>query len=409
MPNFNYIALSTNGRKTKGVLSASSEIQLAMQLQKKSMTLISAKVVNVKTVETSPKTNSFFTFQKPIDSDDLVVFFRQLSTMVGAGVQLVDSLDILQDQCEKPMFQKVVASLRSDLKKGENFSEALSKHTAVFSTLAISMVKAAEIGGNLAGILDQLATYVEDKDKIDKKIKAAISYPKFISIFFALVVSAVIFGLVPKFQDIFASFGAELPGPTLVIIAISNFAKKNILIEISLIIALIFGFKFLKKNPQGRRFLDKIVFQIPVFGAMIKKSIIARFSKTLGTLTKNNVPLVDSLGLAAETSNNVIIIETVDMVKDGISGGLSLGKSMMQHALFPVMMVKMITVGEESGSLELMLEKVAEFYDRQFNATIDSISTIIEPILMIGLGILALVVVIALYLPIFQMTGAIHG
>ena len=409
MPNFNYVALNTNGRKTKGVLSASSEIQLAMQLQKKSMTLISAKVAIVKSEVTLTKNNSFFTFQKPIDSEDLVVFFRQLSTMVGAGVQLVDSLEILQDQSEKPMFQKVVSSLRSDIEKGDNFSTALSKHTTVFSILAISMVKAAEIGGNLAGILDQLATYVENKDKIDKKIKAAVSYPKFISIFFALVVSAVIFGLVPKFQDIFASFGAELPGPTLVIIAISNFAKKNILIEIGLIIALLFGFKVLKKNPQGRRFLDQAIFQMPVFGAMIKKSIIARFSKILGTLTKNNVPLVESLGLAAETSNNVIIIETVNKIKDGISGGLSLGNSMLQHPIFPVMMVKMITVGEESGSLELMLEKVAEFYDRQFNATIDSISTIIEPILMIGLGVLALVVVIALYLPIFQMTGAIHG
>jgi len=409
MPNFNYTALNANGQKTKGILSASSANQLAMQLQKKSMTLISAKELNVKSKEPSTEHNSFFTFQKPIDSEDLVVFFRQLSTMVGAGVQLVDSLEILQDQSEKPTFRKVVASLRSDIESGENFSEALSKHPAVFSILAISMVKAAEIGGNLAGILNQLATYVEDKDKIDKKIKAAISYPKFISIFFLLVVSAVVFGLVPKFQDIFTSFGAELPGPTLVIIAISNFAKKNILIEIGVIIALIFGFKILKKNPDGRRFLDQAIFQIPVFGAMIKKSIIARFSKTLGTLTKNNVPLVESLGLAAETSNNVIIIETVKAVKDGISGGLSLGKALQQQLVFPLMMVKMIAVGEESGSLELMLEKVAEFYDRQFNATIDSISTIIEPILMIGLGVLALVVVIALYLPIFQMTGAIHG
>jgi type IV pilus assembly protein PilC len=409
MPDFTYIALNPGGRKIKGTLAASSMTQLAMQLKKKSMTLLSANPIREKNADTTTKSSRFFTFQKPVNSEDLVIFYRQLSTMVDAGVQLVDSLEILQDQSEKPVFRNIIGELCSDLESGKNFSEAMARHAGVFSTLAISMVKAAEIGGNLAGILDQLATYMEDKDKIDKKIKSAISYPKFISIFFLLVVAAVMFFLVPKFQDIFASFGAELPGPTLVIIAISQFAKNNILYEIVLLIGLIFGFKYMRKNPKGRRILDQAVFHLPVFGTMIKKSMIARFSKTLGTLTKNSVPLVDSLVLAAETSNNVIVIETVNSVRDGITGGLSLGKAMQQHPLFPKMMVKMISVGEESGSLELMLAKVAEFYDRQFNTTVDSISSVIEPILMIGLGIMALVVVTALYLPIFKMTGAIHG
>ena len=410
MTEFAYTALTSTGQKIKGVSAAGSATQLSLQLQKKSMTLLTAKPTNkaesVKKVSTG---HSFFTFSKPIQTEDLVVFFRQLSTMVGAGVQLVDSLDILQDQSENPNFRKIIKVVKEDIEGGVNFSKALAKHKQVFSTLVISMVEAAEIGGNLAGILDQLATYIEEKDKINKKIKSAVSYPKFIMIFFALVVAAVVFGLVPKFRDIFESFGAELPGPTQVIISASNFAKNNILYELALIVLIIVGFKMLGKNPKGRRFLDRMVFKIPVFGQIIKQSIISRFSKTLGTLINNNVPLVEALSIAAETSNNVIVIETIDDVRTGISSGSSLGKSMEKHKIFPPMMVKMVTVGEEAGSLDLMLEKVSQFYDRQFNTTIDSLSSIIEPVLMIGLGILALFVVIALYLPIFQMTGAIHG
>lgn len=410
MPDFAYIALNPGGRKIKGVLSAQSANQLALQLQKKSLTMLSAKPVNQPAAkETKVSQNSFFTFSKPIKSEDIIVFFRQLSTMVDAGVQLVDGLDILENQSENPTFKKVIAAIRQDLESGENFSNALSKYEKVFSTLAISMIKAAEIGGNLAGILNQLATYVEDKDKIEKKIKSAVSYPKFILIFFLLVVAAVMFALVPKFQGIFASFGAELPKPTLIIIAISNFMKDNLLIEIGLVAALIFGFKIMQKNPKGRLLLDTFIFRVPIFGSMLKKSVIARFSKTLGTLTSNNVPLVEALGIAAETSNNVLIIQMIDDVRNRISGGSSLAKALQEVTLFPEMMVKMIAVGEEAGSLATMLEKVSEFYDRQFNTSVDSLSAVIEPILMIGLGILALVVVMALYLPIFHMTGAIHG
>jgi len=271
------------------------------------------------------------------------------------------------------------------------------------------MIKAAELGGNMGGILDQLATYVEDKDKIDRKVKSATSYPRFILIFFGVVVSGVIFGLVPKFKDIFESFNAQLPGPTLAILAVSNFVKDNILYEGVLLLALVVGYKILSRSDWGRHLIDGLKFKIPVFGKMIKKSIIARFSKTLGTLTKNGVVLVDALRIAGETANNVVVQEIVGEVKKGVTGGATLARSMKDYAIFPPMMVKMVAVGEESGALDLMLEKISEFYERQFNSSIDGITSVIEPILMVGLGALALIVVIALYLPIFQMTGAIHG
>ncbi|MFA4839338.1 MAG: type II secretion system F family protein [Candidatus Neomarinimicrobiota bacterium] len=410
MPEYSYIAIDANGKKVKGVMEAESSHTLASTLRKKSITIISAERREAKSSATkTDRKSSFFTFTKKLKSDDLVMFFRQLSTMVEAGVQLVDSLNVLMEQAENAEFKRVIQQVKERVEAGDNFSKALFQHMNIFPQIAVSMIKAAEIGGNMGSILDQLATYVEDKDKIDKKIKSAMSYPKFILIFFGLVVSAVIFGLVPKFQEIFESFGAQLPGPTLAIIAIADFVKNNLLIEIALIVGAVFGFKSLKKNPMGRYFIDELKFKIPIAGEMAKKSTIARFCKTLGTLTKNSVTLVDALGISAETVNNVVIVGIIEEVKKAISGGSSLAKAMQEHVLFPTMMVKMIAVGEDSGALELMLGKISEFYDRQFNTSIDSLTAIIEPILMIGLGVLALVVVLALYLPIFQMTGAIHG
>jgi len=316
---------------------------------------------------------------------------------------------VLTEQAENAEFKRVILEVKEQVEAGDNFSKALSQHIHIFPQIAVSMIKAAEIGGNMGSILDQLATYVEDKDKIEKKIKSAMSYPKFIMIFFGLVVSAVIFGLVPKFQEIFESFGAQLPVPTLVLIAIADFVKNNLIIEIVVIAGVVLGFKSLKKNPKGRYFIDDLKFKIPIAGGMVKKSTIARFAKTLGTLTKNSVTLVDALGISGETVNNVVITDIIEKVKKSISGGSSMAKAMAEHALFPTMMVKMVAVGEDSGALELMLGKISEFYERQFNTSIDSLTSLIEPILMIGMGVLALVVVLALYLPIFQMTSAIHG
>jgi len=410
MAQFNYTAVNAHGKKINGSSEAENSFALATQLKKQSITIIFAERIEEKGKRIKKDKlpgNSFFTLAKKITTEDLVIFYRQLSTMVDAGVQLVDSLEILADQAGNPTFQKVIQDVKGNIEAGEDFSAALARHSHIFPGLGISMIKAAEIGGNLGSILDQLATYVEDKDKIDKKIKSAISYPKFILIFFGLVLSGVVFGLIPKFKDIFESFGADLPGITLVMIAISDFAKNNILYEIILIIGLIAGFKVFARSVWGRHFIDGLKFKIPVFGKMVVKSTIARFCKTLGTLTKNSVQLVDALTISAETANNVVIQEIVEDVKKNVTGGASLGRSMQDHVIFPVMMVKMIAVGERSGALEIMLEKVSEFYDRQFNSSIDGLTSIIEPVLMIGLGVMALIVVLSVYLPIFQMSGMI--
>lgn len=408
MATFNYVAIHPSGRKVRGTTESESSFALANQMRQQGITVISAERIDKPKSETSIWKRSFGS-EKKVKTEELVVFFRQLATMVEAGVQLVDSLNLLSEQTENAAFRQIVKNIRGQIEGGLNFSFALAHYPQIFPNLTVSMVKVAEMGGNLGGILEQLAIYIEDKDKIEKKIKSAASYPRFIMIFFAVVVAAVVFVLVPKFKDIFDSFGAELPGPTRVIMAVSNFLRANLLAEIILIVGFIAAGKLLLKNDNGRRVYHRLILKLPVIGKINLKSILSRFSKTLGTLTRNGVSLVDALTVAGETANNVVIQEMIEDVKNNVTAGGSLAHSLEKHPIFPPMMVKMIAVGEEAGALEAMLNKVAEFYERQLNATIDSLTAIIEPALMIGLGVLALFVVIALYLPIFQMSGAISG
>jgi len=409
MARFSYIAIDQQGHKQRGSAEAESSFALATRLKQNGLTIISATRQDVRSEPVNkPKTKSKF-FAPKIKTEELVIFFRQLATMVEAGVQLVDSLTVLVDQIQNQRFHDVIAHVRNQLQGGTSFSAALAEYPDIFPALAISMVKVAEVGGNLGNILDQLAAYIEQKDKIDKKIKSATSYPRFILIFFGVVVLAVVFGLVPVFKGIFESFGAQLPGPTLLILNTSNFLKHNLLIEVILLVALVVGFKFMRRNPKGRYFLDGLYFKFPIFGPLLLKSAVARFSQTLGTLVRNGVSLVDALQIAGETTNNVVIQASLEKVRKAVVGGSALANALAEFPLFPAMMVKMIAVGEESGALEAMLAKVAEFNERQLNSTIDNLTAIIEPVLMIGLGILALIVVIALYLPIFQMSGAISG
>lgn len=409
MVRFSYIAIDQQGQKQRGIAEAKSSFTLATRLKQSGLTIISAARQDAQSEAVNKPKSKSKLFAQKIKTEELVIFFRQLATMVEAGVQLVDSLNVLVDQIQNQRFHDVIAHVRNQLQGGTSFSAALAEYPDVFPVLAISMVKVAEVGGNLGNILDQLAAYIEQKDKIDKKIKSATSYPRFILIFFGIVVLAVVFGLVPVFKDIFESFGAQLPGPTLLILNTSNFLKHNLLIEVILLIALIAGFKFMQRNPKGRYFLDGLYFKIPIFGSLLLKSAVARFSQTLGTLIRNGVSLVDALQIAGETTNNVVIQGSLEKVRKAVVGGSALASALAEFPLFPAMMVKMIAVGEESGALEAMLAKVSEFNERQLNSTIDNLTAIIEPVLMIGLGILALIVVIALYLPIFQMSGAISG
>ncbi|MFQ5825693.1 MAG: type II secretion system F family protein, partial [bacterium] len=278
----------------------------------------------------------------------------------------------------------------------------------IFSNLFVAMVRAAEKGGNMAQVLKQLSIYLQEQYKLEKTIKAAIMYPRFVLFFFLFVLLAIIFGLVPKFKSIFESFNAQLPLPTQILLNMSDFAKSHLIMETLLIIFVIFLFKHYKKTKAGRYLWDKLKLKIPMMGDLILKSSLSKFCRTLSVLMQSGASLAESLEIAGNTTENILFNEAFQNVKKGIMEGSSIHFNLSQNPLFPPLLVKMVSVGEKSGNLDKMLNKISEMYDAHVESKISGLSSIIEPVLMVGLGAVALIVIIALYLPIFKMSGAIQ-
>lgn len=405
MEAFHYKGIDRKGRNVKGIEFADNSVALTRVLEQRGIRIVwaeKARSDQLKEKIVKSETN------KRVKNDDVILFFRELSTMIDAGIQLVDALDILEDQIEDHRFKSIIKTIKTDIRGGMTFSGALVRHPKTFPTLAVAMSKAAESGGGLAPLLAQLSDYLEQEDQIKKQIKSATAYPKFAFLFFGAVVLSVIFGLMPKFKDIFASLGNELPKPTQILLDISDAIKHYGFYELTVIVLLIVLYNLLLKTENGHYFIDKMKLRIPIFGKLMLKSQISRFCKTLKTLTLSRVSIIESLQIAGETADNIVIKNAIARVRKGVIEGARISDMLDEQQLFPKIVIKMVAVGEESGALDKMLGKVSEFYDRQFSSTISSLTSIIEPAMMVGLGILALVIVIALYLPIFQMSGAVR-
>lgn len=346
--------------------------------------------------------------KKKVKLEEIYVFADQFSTLLDAGVPLISSLSILAQQIENKHFRFIIDKIIRDVNGGDTLTRALSKYPDVFSNLFVSMVRAAEKGGNMARVLKQLSNYLQEQYNLEKKIKAAIVYPRFVFFFFLSVLLVIIFGLVPKFKSIFESFNAQLPIPTQVLINLSHFATNHLILEVAVIVTVIFLYSQFKKTTPGRYFLDRIKINLPVIGDLILKSALSKFSRTLSILMQSGVSLVECLNIAGETAQNIYIIQALKEVKQGVVAGSSLHKNLHQNPIFPILLVKMVMVGEQSGALDKMLLKVSEIYDAHVDSKISGLSSIIEPALMAGLGVVALVVIVALYLPIFRISGIVQ-
>jgi len=407
MVNYKYIAMDKNGHREEDTVLAMDLEEAGYEIRKKGLKIISLK--NEKNKRNKLKISEINLTPPRINPSLKIMFFRELATLMGAGIQLVDGLSILQLQFKDKNFIKATENITRTVKDGHPFSAALKQHPKIFPPLVISLIKAAELGGGLAEILSQIAKYLEREENIRKKLKSATSYPKFVLGFFTLVLIGVVFGLLPKFKEIFESFGAELPGSTVALLAISTFIKSHLIIEVILVIGLYVSLKMYAKSNSGRNYIDKHIFKIPIAGPLMQNSMITRMMRTLCVLLKSGVKLTIALKIAGETADNVYVEKTVDTIVEEVSQGKSFGSRIQKYPdLFPSMVSSMITVGEKSGALELMLEKVAEFSNDDFNTKVDGISETIEPLMMGGLGIVVCVIVLALYLPIFQMSGTIH-
>jgi len=404
MAKFQWEARSRTGAVQSGVMEAKSRDMVEAQLKKYGFGGISIKEEG-KGLSMEIKLPAMF--GKKVSTKELVIFTRQFATMIDSGLPLVQCLDILSSQQENPTFKGVLLKVKESVESGSTFADALAKHPKVFDQLFVSLVAAGEVGGILDTILNRLASYTEKSMKLKKQIKGAMVYPATVMSVAVVVVGVILVFVIPTFAKMFADFGSDLPGPTKVVIALSNFLKKYIIVIIAGIFALVFAVKKYYATKNGRKTLDRMALRAPVIGPLIRKVSVAKFTRTLGTLVSSGVPILDGLDIVARTAGNVIVEEAIMKVRQSISEGKTIAEPLAQSGVFPPMVVQMISVGEATGAMDAMLSKIADFYDDEVDNAVSAMTAMLEPMLMVFLGVVVGGLVIAMYLPIFKIAGAV--
>jgi type IV pilus assembly protein PilC len=339
-----------------------------------------------------------------IKDKDIVVFTRQFATMINAGLPLVQALEILSIQVENKNFGKIIAQVKTDVESGLTYADALKKHPRVFSELYVNMVAAGEAGGVLDTILNRLAAYIEKSMKLKRQVKGALVYPVVVSTIAVLVIAVIMVFVVPTFAKMFTQLGGILPLPTRIVINISNFlAGIGGLMVLGVIVAIIIAIIQFRRTEKGKKITDTILLKLPIFGALINKVAVAKFTRTLGTLVSSGVPILDGLEITAKTSGNKVIEYAVMDVRKAVVAGKTLAEPIAKAGIFPPMVTHMIAVGESTGALDSMLSKIAEFYDEEVDAAVANLTAMMEPLLMVFLGGAVGFIVIAMYLPIFKL------
>lgn len=397
MPTYSWEGKNRTGRVVKGTMEAKSIDAVYSQLN-------SQLITPIKVVETKEKKS-----KGGIPTKDKVVFTRQFSTMIDAGLPLVQSLEILASQQPNKVFKDVLYQIKSDVEQGSTLSEALKKHPKVFDDLYVSLVAAGEMGGMLDQILNRLASYMEKSEKLVKRVKGAMTYPAVVIGIAIVVVAVILIFVIPVFQKMFADFGGELPAPTQFVINLSNALKKYGIFMAMGIFALFTMIKKYYGTPGGRLKIDALLLKAPVISDLIRKSAVARFTRTLGTMISSGVQILDGLEIVSKTAGNKVIENAIMEARISISQGKTIAEPIGQSGVFPPMVVQMIAVGEATGAMDNMLNKIADFYEEEVDAAVDALTAMIEPLLMVFLGTALGGLIISMYLPIFKLAGAAGG
>ncbi len=403
MPVYVWAGIDPSGQETKGEIEAKDEQTARL--------LLSRKKIRLKKIKTKPKDlfENISFLQPKVKTKDIVIFTRQLSTMIDAGLPLVRGLDILASQQENPTFKKMLTQIKTDVESGSTFAEALKKYPKHFDRLYRNMVAAGEIGGILDDVLRRLSDYMEKAQALKAKVKSAMTYPAIVLAISAVVLSIILIFVIPTFAKMFSEFGSALPAPTMMVINLSNFVKAYFFVIVGVLFFIFIAFKKYYATEKGKYVIDKLLLKAPVFGPLIKKVAVAKFSRTLGTLINSGVPIIEALNVAAGTAGNKIVENTIRAVKASISEGRSIAQPLMESKVFPTMVVQMISVGETTGALDAMLNKIADFYDQEVDAAVDALTSMIEPFMIVFLGGTIGSIIIAMYLPIFKMAGVVGG
>ena len=403
MPVYVWTGNSAKGDKKKGEMEAASEDAVRANLKRMKISIAKVKLKPKDLFE-----NVAF-MQPRVKQHDIILFARQFSTMIDAGLPIIQCLEILYAQQENATFKKMLKSIKEQVESGATLAESLKKFPKHFDDLFVNMIAAGEAGGILDTILRRLSVYMEKAAKLKSQVKGAMTYPIVTLAIAAIVLIVILVFVIPVFEDMFKDFGSQLPGFTQMVINASNFMKKNI---IGIIVGLVlFGIAFNRvlKTQKGREIFDDLILRLPVIGLLIRKVSVAKFTRTMGTMLSSGVAIMEALEIVAKTSGNKTIEKAIYTVRSDIAEGRTMADPLAESNVFPAMVCQMIAVGESTGALDAMLEKIAVFYDEEVDQSVENLTSLIEPFMLVFLGVTIGGLVIAMYLPIFKMAGAIGG
>jgi len=390
---FTWEGTDRTGKKVKGKLVAANEAALRQELRRQGVVPTRIR-----------KQSTLFQNKGRVTPADIAIFSRQLATMMTAGIPLVQAFEIIGAGHENPAMQKLILSIKGDIEAGTSLHQALAKHPMHFDDLYVNLVEAGEQAGALETLLDKIATYKEKTEAIKKKIKKALFYPAAVVVVAIVVTAVLLIYVIPQFEDLFRGFGADLPAFTRMVIDLSHFVQSKGWLILIVGVAAVYGFLYAKKRYRSvQHFIDRAILKFPVIGPILQKSAIARYARTLATTFAAGVPLVEALDSVAGATGNIVYEQAVRKMRDEVATGQRLQRAMENTDLFPNMVNQMIAVGEESGSLDEMAAKVADFYEEEVDNAVDSMSSLLEPLIMAILGVLVGGLVVAMYLPIFRM------
>jgi len=396
MPSFAYVARDTaSGREIRSVVEAGNEQAAVAALLRRNLLVVSIQEKLSKKGKTAGG---------KVALQDLVVFTRQLATMIDAGLAMVQSLHALAEQSPNKVMKDVIRDVCSRVESGDSFSEALQKHPKVFSKLYVAMVSAGEKGGLLAEILGRLATYLENTARLRRKVKSAMMYPTVVTVVAILITLFLLVKVIPVFGEIYSGFGAKLPGPTLFMIKLSEIVKSYILLILVAMAAGVYAWFHFIKTKKGRMFWDAYRIRMPIFGGVAHKICLARFTRTLASLIRSGVPILEVLQIVSQTVGNAVMEKAVRIAAADIERGESMAAALSKHPVFPNMIIRMITAGEQTGKVDSMLERISDFLDDEIETTLSGLTSMIEPILIVFLGVVIGSMVICMFLPIFKLS-----
>src|SRR5579884_1704002 len=400
MPSFSYVARETStGREIRNSVEAATEQAAISALLNRNLLVVSIQEKVAKKGKTAGG---------KVALQDLVVFTRQLATMLDAGLAMVQSLQALAEQTNNKVMRDVIKDICSRVESGDSFSEALIKHPKVFNKLYICMVSAGEKGGLLAEILTRLATYCENTARLRRKVKSSMMYPTVVTVVAISITIFLLVKVVPVFGDIFKSFGADLAGPTQWLLAVSNFVKKYILATLFMMGGVVYGWLYFIKTKPGRAFWDARRIKLPIFGHIAHKICLARFTRTFASLVRSGVPILEVMNVVSNTCGNVVMENAIRTATTDIERGESISSALAKHPVFPSMIIRMLTAGEQTGKIDNMLERISDFLDEEDETILSGLTSLIEPLLIVFLGVVVGGIVICIFLPIFKMSEIIN-